>query len=132
MTTKDQTKDQEKDLAKGTPVPQVDDAPGERIPVGRVKIREDDELADEHSGFFDPETGEEIPVRRTINEVPASDGQGGTVMVPANEPGHADITTSPVEEQTTAEGMADDAARQSNKSDAGRLNEGQREPSRRS
>jgi len=49
MATKDQSKDQK------TAAPRVEDAPGERVPVGRVKIREDDELADEHSGFFDPE-----------------------------------------------------------------------------
>lgn len=37
-----------------------------------------------------------IPEGTQVNLVPASDGNGGMVMVPADEPGHPDITTSPL------------------------------------
>ena len=66
--------------------------------AGRVRLPSEDELSERHSGFFDPETGDEVPVKKTINKVPAPDGQGGTVMVDADEPGHPDVTTSPLPE----------------------------------
>ena len=82
---------------KGTKAaPKRDVVPEEdRVPVGRVDLRLDDEVTQR---IYDPETGElkDVPLKRTINKVPTSDSGGNTVMVDADEAGHPDITTSPL------------------------------------
>jgi hypothetical protein len=60
--------------------------------VGKVKLPD---FEDAHSGFFDPDTGEEIPLVQTIHDVPVSDGAGGTNYAKADAPGNPDVTTSP-------------------------------------
>lgn len=100
MTTRHEDKDQaerEEAARKDTPKQNApkQDAAGvaeeDKVPVGRVPLLTEQQLG----RTFDVD-GNEVPAKQTINLVPTSDGAGNMVMVPADEPGHPDITTSPL------------------------------------